>query len=311
MKDKLYNINLSSSIDQDVLFPIYQTRTSERDLDVISKIQKFEKTIDFFSHYTNQNVSQMCKNLSLLQTTVHLFLTKLSPSQFSPSVDLSSNDEFISIISNITILNIMSLKIKTLFDLICEKTNEYSQYFLLRKKSEIDEEFKMKIEELNNVFKNPKDDSVTPSFSRATTKQNSTVVHDEEFENIPTPKFTDFEKHEEEEDTLNFSFSDSQSTKPMKNSSLLSFSSIIESKSKEPVKEVSKSQKVFPSVFSLNLLSIPYEMYKEKYITLKQKSRFKELLIEQDTYIMTLITKTSQKSDLFTRIQQYLNNTWV
>ena len=77
MLDKLNEINLEESISQDTLYPLIQPKNPSLKLELLSKLQSFKTNKDFFTHYTNINLTSLENILNESKEKINVFTKDL------------------------------------------------------------------------------------------------------------------------------------------------------------------------------------------------------------------------------------------
>ena len=312
--DTIENLNLNSEIDQNLLFSLLKSKNSLTNLGIISKIRQFSQTNDFFTHYTNINAKSF-----------DLFLNKsLKKSLFYiKKISTLKSDKYIAITSSVILLYYILLKYQKLTDLISSKI----QKIISNTNSYITDHDSLK-EKINLISKNL-NLNYRSNYSRISTKHNTYLSNINFLDDVPTPKFFEFENEEKNNNQkdlyLSFGIDDNiiENKNPKRRDSFTSFSNMTFSNNEEKTKiknktENYKNRKVKHNrtcsvdkmcVPYINLLSLSNEMYKKKIINNKEKLKLKELIIGNDQRLMSLYKCSTNRENEFYTIKKYLTET--
>ena len=74
MLDKINEINLNETISQEILYPLLEPKNPLFKLEILSKLQNFKTNDDFFSHYTNLNMTILKNFLKESKNKIDCFL---------------------------------------------------------------------------------------------------------------------------------------------------------------------------------------------------------------------------------------------
>ena len=224
--DKIELLNISSEINQNLLFYLLKSKNSLTNLGIISKIRQFTQTNEVFTHYTNINAKNFDLFMNQFIKKSNVILKKISWKEFE-KFRLDSK-KYISFVSSIIILFYMEKKLQKIIKLISEKINKLISYC----NSNLSEfnEFQIKIYELTEMLNNKS------NYSRILTKHN-TIFSENDL--LLTPKFVEFKDKEDDINNLKSnlfsSFVNIENNKIIRRDSYPSFSNITFSSLKEDI----------------------------------------------------------------------------
>ena len=318
MLDKIHEIILDETISQEILYPLLEPKNSLFKLEILSKLQNFKTNDDFFSHYTNLNLTIIKEFLKESKNKINFFI------ESSKNIVLEENelDNYLSIVSNIIISNFFIIQLESYITNIYSQLNDYIISIL---KTQKNEELHYKLNEylqlIDHTSNNYQRRNII-TFSRISTKENTYINKVEE-----TPRF--FELN----DKLNFSssydndsntyFISPQKTLSSPRMSICSLASMVFSPPNEsdtqfitPKKNITfsnlnynnnKSENLFTQEKCVKILRICNEMFKKKLINSNEKLKFKKLIIGKDEKILKIVDNDCSKEKLFRNIKNYLN----
>ena len=320
MLDKIHEIILDETISQEILYPLLEPKNPLFKLEILSKLQNFKTNDDFFSHYTNLNLTIIKEFLKESKNKINFFI------ESSKNIVLEENelDNYLSIVSNIIISNFFIIQLESYITNIYSQLNDYIISIL---KTQKNEELHYKLNEylqlIDHTSNNYQRRNII-TFSRISTKENTYINKVEE-----TPRF--FELN----DKLNFSssydndsntyFISPQKTLSSPRMSICSLASMVFSPPKEndshfitPKKNITfsnlnfkvnkeKSENLFTQEKCVKILRICNEMFKKKLINSNEKLKFKKLIIGKDENILKIADNECSKEKLFSNIINYLN----
>ena len=319
--DTIENLNFNSEIDQNLLFSLLKSKNSLTNLEIISKIRQFSQTNDFFTHYTNINAKSfdLFLNKSLKKSLFYIKKISTLKDLFKFRIE---SDKYISITSSVILLYYILLQYQKLTDLISSKiqkiisnTNSY-----ITDHDSLVEKINLICENLNNK----------PNYSRDSTKHNTNLSNINYLEDVPTPKFLEFENEENNNNYqkdlyLSFGFNNIIENKNSKRrDSFTSFSNmsflnvneekqIIKNKTENYNNRCIKHNRTCSvdkmCVPYINLLSLSNEMYKKKIINFNEKHMLKELIIGNDQRLISLYKCSTNRENEFYTIKKYLTET--
>ena len=318
MLDKIHEIILDETISQEILYPLLEPKNPLFKLEILSKLQHFKTNEDFFSHYTNLNLTIIKEFLKESKNKINFFI------ESSKNIVLEENelDNYLSIVSNIIISNFFIIQLESYITNIYSQLNDYIISIL---KTQKNEELHYKLNEylqlIDHTSNNYQRRNII-TFSRISTKENTYINKVEE-----TPRF--FELN----DKLNFSssydndsntyFISPQKTLSSPRMSICSLASMVFSPPNEsdtqfitPKKNITfsnlnynnnKSENLFTQEKCVKILRICNEMFKKKLINSNEKLKFKKLIIGKDEKILKIVDNDCSKEKLFRNIKNYLN----
>ena len=318
MLDKIHEIILDETISQEILYPLLEPKNPLFKLEILSKLQHFKTNEDFFSHYTNLNLTIIKEFLKESKNKINFFI------ESSKNIVLEENelDNYLSIVSNIIISNFFIIQLESYITNIYSQLNDYIISIL---KTQKNEELHYKLNEylqlIDHTSNNYQRRNII-TFSRISTKENTYINKVEE-----TPRF--FELN----DKLNFSssydndsntyFISPQKTLSSPRMSICSLASMVFSPPNEsdtqfitPKKNITfsnlnynnnKSENLFTQEKCVKILRLCNEMFKKKLINSNEKLKFKKLIIGKDEKILKIVDNDCSKEKLFRNIKNYLN----
>ena len=120
MLDKLENIDLTEEINRNSFYPLLKTNSCETNLFVLSEIQKFSKTSDYFKYYTNKNPNTYIKLLNNIETKLSEIFEKKTI-----SASVSEFQEYMTLMSKIIFATHLISKIQEILVEFAQKTKKY------------------------------------------------------------------------------------------------------------------------------------------------------------------------------------------
>ena len=120
--DSIKHIDLLGDFKSDKIYYFYKTSSSEINLEILSQLQKYESSLEFFSFYTKNDIKNMINSVSHLDKDL-TYVFNDNSNNFS-----SNTDKYISQISKIIlVLNLI------------QKTQEILNKLLLNSKQYLNE----------------------------------------------------------------------------------------------------------------------------------------------------------------------------
>lgn len=180
MLDKIHEIILDETISQEILYPLLEPKNPLFKLEILSKLQHFKTNEDFFSHYTNLNLTIIKEFLKESKNKINFFI------ESSKNIVLEENelDNYLSIVSNIIISNFFIIQLESYITNIYSQLNDYIISIL---KTQKNEELHYKLNEylqlIDHTSNNYQRRNII-TFSRISTKENTYINKVEE-----TPRF--------------------------------------------------------------------------------------------------------------------------
>ena len=317
MLDKINEINLEENISQDILYPLIQAKNPFLKLELLSKLQSFKTNKDFFTHYTNINLTSLENILNESKEKINVFTKDLTKNMSSEENEI---ENYLSIISNIIIINLICNNLENYINNIYTSLSDYIISILKNQKNE-DIHYKLNeylqlIENSSQKFKRKN----IISFSRISTKENT---------NNDTPRFFeiigDSNLSLSYEDDLNSCFNIYPKKLNSPRKSISSLSSMVFSPNKEnddslffsPKKKMTllnihplnlNNDFFFTKEKCISLLSLCSEMFKKKIINSNEKIKFKKLIIGKDEKLLNIFNNCSHlKEKFFKQVKEYLS----
>ena len=119
MMDSIRNIKLNGDFQSDKIYYLYKTSSSEINLKILSQLQKYESSLDFFSYYTKNDIKDLINSLNQLDKNLTSIFNDNS-NRFS-----SSTDKYISQISKVILTLNFILKIKETLNNLLLKSKQF------------------------------------------------------------------------------------------------------------------------------------------------------------------------------------------
>ena len=173
MYEEIKSINLIGEMKTDDLYYLYKTNSSQINLEILSKLQKFITSEEFLKYYINTDIKLFYGNLDMFTQQLSSLLNENNHINFDSKID-----QYISDFSYIfVLLNIISKLNKSLKSIILivkqNLTNLYSKYVVDKNKQESIDECIFKL--LDNLHETKKTLKI---FSNCSTKDNSNISID-------------------------------------------------------------------------------------------------------------------------------------
>ena len=186
MLDKINEMNFEDIISQENIYPLFKINNSSFDSKFQLIIQKYKTYNDFFSNYCHFSLTFLDNFIIESNGKINIF-TELLTKNNTPEKD--ENESYISIITNIILLNYLYLRLNSLLNNLSTQLTDY----IISKLKEIkNNEMNYKLNEYLQLlqsstnFNQRKD---TFQLSRLSTKQNTGSFRPQEFRNIITQKY--------------------------------------------------------------------------------------------------------------------------
>ena len=169
MLDYLMNINLNEKINKNSLYPLLKTSSCDTNLFILSEIQRFSNTSDFFKHYTNKQSIVYIKILNDIKT-------KLSSiyEEKANSTSVSAFEEYMKVMSKIILATHLICKIQEILADFAQKTKKY---YSKKIRKDFQSNFGNFLNNLDNNLSNQlndlKNEELKESYTRCPTKANT------------------------------------------------------------------------------------------------------------------------------------------
>ena len=119
MMDSIKDIELSGDFQSDKIYYLYKTSSSEINLKILSQLQKYESSLDFFSYYTKNDIKNLINSVNQLNKNLTSIFNDNSNS-FS-----TDTNNYISQISKIILTLNFILKIQETLNNLLQKSKQY------------------------------------------------------------------------------------------------------------------------------------------------------------------------------------------
>jgi hypothetical protein len=165
MFDFIKTINLSEELKTNEIYNLFKTDSSELNLQIISSLQKFQKTNDFLNYYTKQdckNTFEIFNNISIISSTI----CQEKENNFN-----SETDKYLSEISKIIYLFTLIQKNNELLSNLLKNTKNYIKRFYLENKTKSN--VKERIKNCINDLMSSSQVTSQRNYSRRSTKENT------------------------------------------------------------------------------------------------------------------------------------------
>jgi len=110
-------------------FYVFNTTSSKDSSDIISKIEKYENTLDFFKHYTNNDIRNAFKLLQNLDNIYSSLYSENNINNFNSKID-----RYISALSNIYLLSNLISKNKLILNKAIDNAKKDLNIFCMENK---------------------------------------------------------------------------------------------------------------------------------------------------------------------------------
>ena len=179
MKDAVKYIEFLGDLKSDKIYYLYKTSSSEINLEILSQLQKYESSLDFFSHYTKNDIKILLNCLNQLDKNYTSIFNDNS-NNFS-----SNTEKYISQISKIILSLSLILKTQETLNKLLIKSKKYLNE--ISKNCKIENIYHDKLLSLINNLEYSffNDISSYNNFSMNSTKVNSSLSLNYEIKNVP------------------------------------------------------------------------------------------------------------------------------
>ena len=121
MIEYLDNINFEDYLNKDIFFEFYKTKSQQQNSDLLKEIETHEKICDFFSEYTKQDITSICKTFRNLEIKLSKII---NPDEH---IDIKESHNYIVALSRMLLLLIFLIKLKKI---IKEKLDNILKFLL-------------------------------------------------------------------------------------------------------------------------------------------------------------------------------------
>ena len=327
MLDKINEMNFEDKISEENIYPLFKINNPSFETEFQSIIQKYKTYNDFFSHYCHFSLTFLENFIIESNGKINIFTELLTKNNL---LENNENESYISIITNIILLNYLYLRLNSLINNLYTQLSDYIHSILKEVNSN---EIYYKLNEYLQLIQstsnfNQRKDTI--NLSRLSTKQQTGSFRPQEFRDIITQKTTneilnvDDLKSEKNKNKNNLTipqqkrpksrflkeFSDenknenNELTPIMINSSnnIVSFTSLIVDNNVNE-NDDNYFSKDKPLVSLLGVCNI---MFKNNLINFNEKKKLKKLIIGKDEKLFDIFKKCNEKENLFSQIKEYL-----
>ena len=117
--DTIKYIELLGDFKSDKIYYLYKTSSSEINLEILSQLQKYESSLDFFSYYTKNDIKNQINSINQLDKNLTSIFNDDSNNY------ISNIDKYISQISKIILILILVEKIREILNKFLLKSKQY------------------------------------------------------------------------------------------------------------------------------------------------------------------------------------------
>jgi hypothetical protein len=121
MIEYLDNISFEDYLNKDIFFEFYKTKSQQQNSDLLKEIETHEKICDFFSEYTKQDITSICKTFRNLEIKLSKII---NPDEH---IDIKESHNYIVALSRMLLLLIFLIKLKKI---IKEKLDNILKFLL-------------------------------------------------------------------------------------------------------------------------------------------------------------------------------------
>lgn len=120
MFEEIKSLDFSDEMKINELFPLFKTKLSPMDIDIVSKLQYFSNSTNFFKHYMNKDIKKLYKHMNILIYDISSLTDENKKNKFNNKVD-----KYISDFSYIYVCFNLIIKIKESLLSILQNTKKY------------------------------------------------------------------------------------------------------------------------------------------------------------------------------------------
>ena len=120
MFEEIKSLDFSDEMKINELFPLFKTKLSPMDIDIVSKLQYFSNSTNFFKHYMNKDIKKLYKHMNILIYDISSLTNENKKNKFNNKVD-----KYISDFSYIYVCFNLIIKIKESLLSILQNTKKY------------------------------------------------------------------------------------------------------------------------------------------------------------------------------------------
>ena len=121
MIEYIDNISFEDYLNKDIFFEFYKTKSQQQNSDLLKEIETHEKICDFFSEYTKQDITSICKTFRNLEIKLSKII---NPDEH---IDIKESHNYIVALSRMLLLLIFLIKLKKI---IKEKLDNILKFLL-------------------------------------------------------------------------------------------------------------------------------------------------------------------------------------
>ena len=269
------SMNSLEELKIDEIYNLFKTNSSELNLNIISKLQKFNNINELLNHYLKQEYRNVLDIFSKLSSIIKNIYEKNEKKEKNVKNDINLEvDNYLYDISKIILLFFLFKKNNEMLFHLLKSTKKFRNRFNLEKKS------KFNIHEtINNLINDLRNDShlfFQRNYSRRGTKENTISSSNKNGLNLS--KSCKFESNSKEGDYLLFQcntpkFEEDETNEEKSNSNLFNIENIGQIKD-ENIKIVKKkTNETNNSSLSFKNMKLVYESNSKNKINTRKKSR--------------------------------------
>ena len=172
--ETIKSIELLGEFKFDEIYYFYKTSSSEKNLEILSYLKKYQTSINFFSHFTNTDIKSLINFLNELDRQLTSIFNE-EPNE--PSKFPNNTEKYISKISKIILILNLTQRTQEMLNSILSKTKHYFNEIFTNFKYDIIYQEKL-LFLMNNLQYNFSNDLAFPNkkVSRISTKVNSRQI---------------------------------------------------------------------------------------------------------------------------------------
>ena len=187
MLEKINEMNFEDIISEENIYPLFKINNPSFETEFQSIIQKYKTYNDFFSHYCHFSLTFLENFIIESNGKINIFTELLTKNNL---LENNVNESYISIITNIILLNYLYLRLNSLINNLYTQLSDYIHSILKEVNSN---EIYYKLNEYLQLIQstsnfNQRKDTI--NLSRLSTKQQTGSFRPQEFRDIITQKTT-------------------------------------------------------------------------------------------------------------------------
>lgn len=182
MFEEIKSLDFSDEMKINELFPLFKTKMSPMDIDIISKLQYFSTSTNFFKHYMNKDIKKLYEHMNILIYELSSLTDENKNNKFNDKVD-----KYISDFSYIYVCFNLIIKInEALLSILLNTKNYLSKLY---KKYGLDKNYEERInkciQHMIPIYQNDivKKNTFSNSLNKANSNFNIINLNDENNEN--------------------------------------------------------------------------------------------------------------------------------